>query len=68
MGCNAFAPYSAQISYFAYDSTSGRKQRLRVTAVPRTFVPYIERMREHREIFEFVDSVGQYDSGWWLDG
>ena len=27
---------------------------------------YITWMREHREIFEFVDSVGHYDSGWWL--
>ena len=27
---------------------------------------YIEWMREHREVFEFVDSIRQYDSGWWL--
>lgn len=29
--------------------------------------PYIRWMRRHREIFDFVDSVGHYDSGWWLD-
>ena len=29
--------------------------------------PYIAWMREHREIFEFVDQVGTYGSGWWLD-
>lgn len=28
---------------------------------------YITWMREHRDIFEFVDSVGHYDSGWWLN-
>ena len=29
--------------------------------------PYVHWMREHREIFEFVDQVGSYGSGWWLD-
>lgn len=29
--------------------------------------PYVHWMREHREIFEFVDQVGSYESGWWLD-
>ncbi len=29
--------------------------------------PYIAWMREHRELFEFVDQVGAYGSGWWLD-
>ncbi len=33
----------------------------------RTFARYIEWMRDHREIFEFVDGVGHYDSGWWLN-
>ena len=28
--------------------------------------PYIEWMREHREIFEVVDGVGHYNSGCWL--
>lgn len=33
----------------------------------RPFAQYVEWMREHREIFEFVDDVGCYGSGWWLD-
>jgi len=32
----------------------------------RTFAPHIHWMRDNREIFEFVDGVGGYWSGWWL--
>ena len=29
--------------------------------------PYVHWMRANRQIFEFVDGVGCYESGWWLD-
>ena len=41
-------------------------RRANLMAAPG-MAPYIHWMREHREIFEFVDRVGRYGSGWWAD-
>lgn len=43
-----------------------RRDYAEFMAAPR-MAQYVEWMREHREIFEFVDGVGRYGSGWWLN-
>ena len=42
-----------------------RRDKPGFMAAPR-MAQYVEWMREHREIFDFVDGVGRYESEWWL--